>query len=50
MFVVTDEFGFVWGDVVETIEEARQQLANIRRDCKERLDWDYDGFTIERRG
>ena len=47
-YIVVDEFGFAWGDLVPTIEEARRQLADILADCKKR-GFDYDGFTIERR-
>ena len=32
MWYVSDVFGFAWGDVVETLEEARAQLAQLRND------------------
>lgn len=48
MFIVVDEFGFAWGDLVETLEEAKQQLHDIQKDAKAH-GFDYDGFEIERR-
>lgn len=32
MWYVSDVFGFAWDDVVETLEEARQQLRELRDD------------------
>ena len=45
-YVVVDGFGFQWGDLVETREEAMRQKAAIIADCKER-GFDYDDFSIE---
>lgn len=44
---VVDEFGFVWGDVVETLEEAQAQLRKLKADEIVRL---YDiQLEIEKR-
>lgn len=32
MWYVSDVFGFAWGDVVETLEEAQVQLRELRDD------------------
>lgn len=48
MFIVVDDFGFAWGDLVDTIEEAHRQLMDIRKDCEAR-GWNFP-FSIERRG
>lgn len=32
MWYVSDMFGFAWGDVVETLEEAQRQLRELRND------------------
>jgi hypothetical protein len=34
---VVDEFGFAWGDVVETLEEAEKQLRELRADTTVKL-------------
>lgn len=34
MWYVSDVFGFSWGDVVETLEEARAQLRELQADPK----------------
>lgn len=34
MWYVSDVFGFAWGDVVETLEEAQAQLRELREDPK----------------
>jgi len=34
MWYVSDMFGFAWGDVVETLEEAQVQLRELREDPK----------------
>ena len=34
MWYVSDVFGFAWGDVVETLEEAQEQLRALRADPK----------------
>lgn len=47
-FVVVDMFGMEWGDLVEDLETARQQLREIREDCKNRGYDDFE-FEIERR-
>ena len=47
MWCVVDMFGFAWGDLVDSLEEARRQLKEIREDSKRR-GWDID-FEIERR-
>lgn len=48
MWCVCDEFGFAWGDVVETLEEARRQLEELRTEAAKK-GWDW-GFEIEKRG
>lgn len=48
MWCVCDEFGFAWGDVVETLEEARRQLEELRAEARKK-GWDW-GFEIEKRG
>lgn len=45
---VVDMFGFAWGDLVDTLEEAQRQLAEIREDSIRR-GWDIE-FEIDRRG
>ena len=47
MWYVCDEFGFAWGDVVETLEEARRQLEELRAEAAKK-GWDW-GFEIEKR-
>lgn len=32
MWYVADMFGFAWGDLVETLDEAREQLHALRED------------------
>lgn len=44
-FVVVDLFGFAWGDVLESRNEAERQLEDIRKDCEAR-GWDIE-FEIE---
>lgn len=44
-FVVVDLFGFAWGDILESREEAEQQLKDIQADCESR-GWDIE-FEIE---
>ena len=34
MWYVADMFGFAWGDLVETLEEAQEQLRALREDPK----------------
>lgn len=34
---VVDEFGFAWGDVVKTLEEAKKQLRELRADTTVKL-------------
>ena len=46
VFVVVDCFGFAWGDVLDNLEDARQQLRDIREDCKQR-GWDPDDIGLE---
>lgn len=48
MWCVVDVFGFPWGDLVDSLEEAQRQLEDIRDDCKRR-GWDFV-FTIEKKG
>lgn len=48
MWCVVDMFGFPWGDLVESLEEAKRQLEDIRADCRAR-GWDDSIFEIERR-
>lgn len=47
MWCVVDMFGFAWGDLVDSLEEAQRQLKEIQEDSKRR-GWDID-FEIERR-
>lgn len=48
MWCVVDMFGFEWGDLVDSLEEAQRQLKEIQEDSKRR-GWDID-FEIEKRG
>ena len=45
---VVDMFGFAWGDLVDSLEEAKRQLKDIQEDSNRR-GWDIE-FEIEKKG